>query len=547
MTLHKSYVSLDSLMPKHVGQSFAYACLSGIMLGCAFPPMPFGFLAFFAFIPLFVILEAESSRHKKTIVRYLYCTFFLYQGIANWWVGSWQKESDPFLIIAGLALQIGHPFFLMLPFIAFFYIRQRMASVFAYGFLPCLYVAYEWLHSLTDASYPWLSIGYMTMSIEPIQQCADLFGIWGLTFLLMVVNILLFQFLIKKDKRIVLGCLIALIAILSCTVIYGLNRSLEVRGIVSTSPSIKIGIVQPNINPWNKWEGEVRDQIFIHKSTMAKSVKNIPDLWLWSETAIPFVNVPLNVYKDFSSLQSIIGKTPILTGFANLELVEDPSKEPLSKPFRLIPGSYYVAYNAAALLQDSTVSIHRKMRLTPFGEGFPFSQDIPWLGSILQWGVGISGWKKGEIQQPLKLYKDHQLIASIGTVICIESIYPEFVRNYAVSGATMLAVITNDAWFDNTPGPMQHFVISQMRAIENRRAIARCGNTGISGIIYPDGSIAKMANPQIRTVIIGDIPIISMDSLYMHVGDLLPKICSIASCIILCLAGYKGFMQRKSQ
>lgn len=92
MTLHKSYVSLDSLMPKHVGQSFAYACLSGIMLGCAFPPMPFGFLAFFAFIPVFLILEAESSRQKRSIVRYLYCTFFLYQGIANWWVGSWQRK-----------------------------------------------------------------------------------------------------------------------------------------------------------------------------------------------------------------------------------------------------------------------------------------------------------------------------------------------------------------------------------------------------------------------------------------------------------------------
>lgn len=80
-----------------------------------------------------------------------------------------------------------------------------------------------------------------------------------------------------------------------------------------------------------------------------------------------------------------------------MELVKDPLKEPLAKPFRLIPGEYYVAYNAAALVQDSSVSIHRKMKLTPFGEGFPFSQDIPWLGSILQWGLEYLDGKKALI------------------------------------------------------------------------------------------------------------------------------------------------------
>lgn len=162
-------------------------------------------------------------------------------------------------------------------------------------------------------------------------------------------------------------------------------------------------------------------------------------------------------------------------------------------------------------------------------------------------GVGISGWKKGTNQQPLKLMKSNAVVASIGTVICIESIYPDFVRNYAVSGATMLTVITNDAWFDNTPGPMQHFAISQMRAIENRRSVARCGNTGVSGIIYPDGSIAIMAKPQTRTAIIGAVPLTTMESVYMHIGDILPKICGLASCIMLFIAGYKGGIQRRMQ
>lgn len=541
------YVSPQFLIPKNVSQTYVYACLTGIMLGFAFPPMHFGFLAFFALVPLFLVIESELLKPKGSFLRYLYLAYFLYQGIANWWVGSWQKESDPFLIIAGLALQFGHPFFLMLPLICLVYVRKRLNMHIAYVLLPFIYVAYEWLHSLTDASYPWLSLGYMALSIPLIDQSADIFGVWGLTFLFVSIQVLIFFILKQASKRSIQLSLIAIAVLLLITILYGKSRLQEINELTTISPTISVGIVQPNINPWNKWEGEVRDQIFIHKSTMQIVKNKQPDLWLWSETAIPFMNIPLNVQKDFSGFRSVIGSTPVLTGFAHLELVKNPESEPLSKPFRLIPGSYYVAYNAAALVQDSSVLIHKKMKLTPFGEGFPFSQDIPWLGSILQWGVGISGWKKGEVQQPLILKKQNNNIASIGTVICIESIYPDFVRRYAQSGANVLMVITNDAWFDNSPGPMQHFAISQMRAIENRRSIARCGNTGVSGIIHPDGSIAQIASPQVRTAIIGDVPIVSMKSLYSEIGDILPIFSSFLALFALTFAGYRGFLQRRMQ
>jgi apolipoprotein N-acyltransferase len=187
------------------------------------------------------------------------------------------------------------------------------------------------------------------------------------------------------------------------------------------------------------------------------------------------------------------------------------------------------------------------MKLTPFGEGVPFSQDIPWLGEILQWGVGISGWKKGVLQKPLLLYRNDSVIASIGTVICIESIYPGFVRSYIEDGASMLAVITNDAWFDNTPGPTQHFAISQMRAIENRRAVARCGNTGISGIIMPDGSVSTIAPAQQRTAISGNVPQLEIKTLYAIVGDILPVISTIISFIVIFYSGFKGIQNRTEE
>jgi apolipoprotein N-acyltransferase len=542
-----AYSILQRLLPNTVAKKYAYAILSGTMLGFAFPPFNLGLIGYVALLPLFLLIEQLVQEKISGIITYLYVTYFLYQGIANWWVGSWQKESDPFLMIAGIALQIGHPFFLMLPFIVYFYVRKRINHRFIVFTLPLFYVSYEWLHSLTDASYPWLTIGYMNVNIPLLAQFADVFGVWGLTFLMVFIQSLLYWILTAHAKQDIIRGILVFSTIVIGIIGYGFIRLNDIQELTLKAPKLEIGIVQPNINPWNKWSSEVSDQIHIHKETIRLSKLSSPDLWIWSETAIPFMNIELNVNKDFTYFKSIMGATPILTGFAHLELVRNPDSEPLAKPFRLIPGSYYVAYNAAALVQDTMIQVHKKMKLTPFGEGVPFSQDIPWLGQILQWGVGISGWKKGVIQQPLDLYRNDTVIASIGTVICIESIYPGFVKTYIDSGATMLAVITNDAWFDNTPGPMQHFAISQMRAIENRRAIARCGNTGISGIIMPDGSISEIAPAQQRIAISGRVPQMEVKSLYSIIGDVLPIISTIFSFIMISYAGFTGFTNRREE
>lgn len=546
MIAHLSaYPIVQRLLPHSAMRKLLYAVLSGIMLGFAFPPFQYGYLGYIALLPLFFLIEQFLREEKPRLISHLYISYFLYQGIANWWVGSWQKESDPFLMIAGIALQIGHPFFLMLPFIAYCYVRKRLNHDAVIFTLPFFYVSYEWLHSLTDASYPWLSIGYMNVNMPIIAQSADLFGVWGLSFFMVFIQSLIFWIVKSESKKSFVFGFASLFIMLIAVISYGSIRLNHVIELISKASKIDVGIVQPNINPWNKWSSEVSDQIMIHKETIASSRLRNPDLWLWSETAIPFMNIPLNIERDFSYLKSIVGETPVLTGFAQLEIVQNPQNEPLSKPFRLIPGSFYVAYNAAALIQEKQIQIHQKMKLTPFGEGVPFSQDIPFFGEILQWGVGISGWKKGAIQQPLQLFKDDSMIASIGTVICIESIYPGFVRSYIDSGATMLAVITNDAWFDNTPGPMQHFAISQMRAIENRRAIARCGNTGVSGIIMPDGSVSTIAPAQQRIAISGMVPQMQILSLYGIIGDMLPIISTVLSFILISFAGYRGVMIRR--
>jgi apolipoprotein N-acyltransferase len=537
---------------------FLLALLGGILSGLAFPPF-LGFLCWFGYIPILIALEsAFDSRgmiRKKYAAVLLYIAFFTFHGIANWWVGSWQKEADPFLMIAGIALWIGHPFFLMLPMVGYLYLRRRIPATYALAALPLLWTAFEWLHSLTDASYPWLSTGYALINNSTLVQAADLAGVWGLSFLIIAVNCCIYAALNVWRQTKSLKSFLAHPAIsIACSIVlgiftYGQIRLAQVQSAMRSAPQLNAAVVQPNINPWKKWAGGVYAQLDRHFALQDSLLALHPEteLFVWSETAIPYMNKNLNSFLDFSPLAQRLPQNSgkgILTGFAEIHLMPpSPKNEPLAKPFIPEPAFWYVAQNSATIIQQGQkpdgMPVHRKMHLTPFGEGVPFAQDFEFLAGILEWGVGISGWKKGTEQQPLPFLTKSGNTAHIGIVICIESIYPNFVRLYANKGANLLSIITNDAWFDNTPGPVQHYDIARMRAIENHKSILRCGNTGISGFILPDGSSSAIAPACQSLALAGAVPLMEGQTLYAAWGDYLPKISFILAFGILCYAGYR--------
>jgi apolipoprotein N-acyltransferase len=162
----------------------------------------------------------------------------------------------------------------------------------------------------------------------------------------------------------------------------------------------------------------------------------------------------------------------------------------------------------------------------------PFSDDVPAIRSWLRWGVGISGWNKGGGASVLPVLRGTDTLARVGPVICIESIYPGYVADYVRRGADVLAVITNDAWYDGTFGPHQHYCISRMRAIETRRDIVRCGNTGISGCISRTGASYSEAPARARTALAGAVHLYNDQSIYVLVGDWVPWLCALLSACI---------------
>lgn len=538
-------------------RNWLFASFSGILLALSFPPIPFPFLAFVAFVPiLFVFSQSEKIRYRYLV---LYLTFFIYHVSSQWWISSWAKETDPFLMIAGLGLDIFHPLFFLFPFWLFFFVKKRLGTTIALTSFPFLFLSFEWLHSLGDMAFPWLTIGNTQISNIYWIQFIDITGIWGASFLILCINVVILKFIIlflnSKEKKFLSFVinnrkstyyLISIVLLLFLPYFYSfyIIKKYDYSENLKKSKNITIAIVQPNINPWEKWTGSPIKQLLLHQKiadSLLNKQNNI-DLFLWSETAVPFLFLDFNSFKDVSLLTDWINhtKVPLLTGFSEFEFIRKGEIPPRwSKHFEFDTTQHYMTYNAAVLLEpDNQYSdvnkpqTYHKSKLTPFGELFPYKDIFPYLAEKLMWSVGISNWNIGTGADILKLNVGKSQV-KVGNIICIESIHPAFVIDYIRKGANILTVITNDGWYDHTTGPRQHYLLSCIRAIENRRYIARIGNTGVSGFISPLGTSMSELSQYSQGAEAMTLPLIEDKTLYVKYGNWLPYLSASIAVLFL--------------
>ena len=512
------------------------ALASGVLLGAAFPQVVgswAGVLSLMALVPLFVLLVTRAQHASRwRIIGWLYTTFVVYHGVTNWWVCSWQDRTDPYLFASGIALWLGHPFFLMLPYVALASIRRRLGVTWMLALAPAAIAGFEWLHGQTDASYPWLTIGYSLVG-TPFAQIADAIGVYGLTFLIAGVNAAYtWLYIHRADRSVRKQAAIAIHMFVLVWLFVGMARA---KVAFPPSGALHAVLIQPNEDPWDKWsdpELQLQTHVRLTDSALtayrAKGASQRPvDLVIWSETAIPFVIRDARNVREWSALRSWIDtlSVPLLTGLADVYTYPVGTAPPSARRSAIDPSVRYDAFNAAMVLNPVTpaVALHYKSMLTPFAERLPFADQLTFAMSWIEWGVGISAWGKGQTRLPLPVLRGSDTVARIGTIICIESIYPEVARDMVNNGADVLCVITNDAWYNGTWGPPQHFDIARMRAIEQRRAVLRCAQSGVTGAILPDGTDAIAPLPVMRrAALYAGVPTQTQRTLYARIGDPLP-------------------------
>jgi apolipoprotein N-acyltransferase len=539
------------------------AIASGILAALAFPPIPAYVLAFFAFVPLLMIFRHEP-KHKYL---YVYITFFFYHVGTNWWISSWNANTDPFLMATGIALDFLHPLFFLVPFVAFFFIQKRVSYKFALLSFPFLWTAFEWLHSIGDLGYSWLSFGTTQLSFLGWIQFIDITGVFGASFLLMWANVILTIFTIKtKESDLSFGKIMRtnkvysaiFLLIIVLPGLYGFLRLSEYdhnKQMEAAEKTVNIGVVQPNFDPWDKWAISPAEMIRTYiglQDSLYKEMEGNMDMAVWCETAIPYISVRFNGDKKMPVLESQVNSTgvSILTGLADFDFF-DPEKDSIPFDAKRNEDFVYKSYNSAILLNPEPAStdnpqIHRKMHLTPFAERIPYYEYLSFMERFINWGVGISSWGKGEIQKNLVLETKDKSKVNVGPVICIESIFPDFVRKFTRDGANLITVITNDSWYNNTSGPEQHWDIARLRAIENRRYVARAANSGVSGFISADGKELARVEQYVPAAEAMTIPVLKEKSFYVMHGDWLSKLCGIISLIAIVFAVAWRIIRKKS-
>lgn len=508
----------------------ALSILSGVMLGAAFPPSTLGVLACFGLVPLLIVLADIESTGQA--LRYTYLAMLVFHVITLNWTGDYVEMRDPYMMIAGAVTMIVHPFFYFLPIGLYLFVRRRLGALPALLGLPFFWVGYEYSHTLSEWSFPWLTLGYtQTYDLARIQ-IAEYTGVFGLSFWILILNVLAFLVYSagargKTFAAPTRGLLGLFLAIFLAPLIYGIivlaHARVDGEHPAMDKGTVTVGIIQPNLDPWERWSAKGRailDQCWALTGELCRR-KVRPDIVLWPETVVPyFVLLPSNRgLLDEMEEHAREDSVAVLFGLPQMVVYPDSSSAPKSAHTDRMTGQRYDIFNAAAFIQPGVDSIpwYGKMKLVPIAERVPYADLFSSL-DFLRWGVGIGGWQIGPGHV---IFRDNATGARFSTVICYESVYPAFVAESVLRGAEFLTIITVDSWWDHMSGAYQHERFAVFRAVENRRWVARCALGGISCFIDPYGRYYDATHLMTETALSRTIGRSSSLTFYTRNGEIL--------------------------
>ena len=524
---------------EHSRSRLILAVASGVLLGLSFPPFHLGWLAFFGLVPLLRLMDLFDSYGK--IFRYGYLTFFILNLITLYWTGGFLSAKDWYIMVGGALLLLVHPFFFCIPLVLFLPIRRKFSLTTALISFPFLWTAFEYLHSATQISFPWLVLGNTQTYDLATVQITSLTGAYGLTFWIVLINVLIYilsREIISGRRAIVsplmIGGVVGVCILYLAVEWYGYRRLSDQQPDV-IGRIVRVGLVQPNIDPFEKWQDNPDYSLSVLCGMTREFGKGTVDLMLWPETAVPcYLLHPSNQYY-YSIVRHIVDsvQTPLLTGIPDIIYYHDSARIPKSSK-RALTGEYYETFNSSLLVLPGSPAVQKyaKIRLVPFAERVPFSEELSFLNAM-KWNFGLGGWGIGGDTTVFKFYLRDGMEVRFSNLICYESIYPGFVAAFVRRGAEFLTVITNDSWWGNTSGAYQHEQYAVLRAVENHRWILQCANGGISCAVDPYGRIVTSTSLFTQAILTQEVNLKDDETFYTVHGDWLAEISLVISGFIL--------------
>lgn len=523
--------------------------LSGLLMGVSWPET--GNLAplfFIALTPLLFIENLISTKGLKS--RYLfycsYLTFLTFNTYTTWWIWF---ASDAGMIMAVTLNSL----FMATIFLWFHSIKKKLGAAKGYMALIVLWIGFEWLHYNWDLSHPWSSFGNVFANHVKLVQWYEYTGVLGGTLWLLIINILVFNLFKKitilnesiksQFKSITMLAIVLISPIVLSLIIYNNYTEQE-------SP-IEVVIVQPNIDPYTEkfggmTEAEQVDRIL--SLAREKTTLNT-DFVIAPETAIPrgcveselefnYAIIEIRRFlKQFPNTKFIIGASTYI------DYPKSEKKPTGSARLDERTGGWYDAFNSALQISNKEgIKIYHKSKLVLGVEKLPFAK---LLSPLEKFAINLGG-TMGSLGTEKEALIFENTKGNIAPVICYESIYGDYFTDYINKGSDAVFIITNDGWWEDTPGYKQHLAYARLRSIETRRSIARSANTGISCTINQKGEILNATEWWKQDVIQSTINLNNKTTTYTKYGDYIGRL-SAALAVLFLLLNITLYYKNKGQ
>jgi len=488
------------------------------MLHPIFTPMPL--LSFAALIP-FIYFATRPSRKRALIHTYIYCVSM---SLAQYyWIGNVNVRGLWAVVLVGVVLisfAVG-AFYFAAALALRFYVRH-IPRLYVIVF-PAVWVLIEYSRTLSDLRFPWSLLGYSSAGILPLAQFSSFTGVWGLSFLIVLGNVIIWELLraVKQNrnyrKQWIACCGWA--ALIIGIFVWGAMR---LNTEPQTAQTSRIAILQSNMDQFN-WTANSTDSAFtISGQMVTEAVKDKPEFIIFPESALHCYLARKTERRFAAHSWAQEANVPILAGALHWEYANKSQAEE------------YDVYNTAFIIENDKLTPYHKIVLVPFSEIMPFQAKFPLISRV---NLGGAGFKQGEKEAVFRINENLE----IAPYICYEIIFPSFVQRRLLESTNLLVNITNDGWFGRSSGPYQHAAMSQMRSIENGISMSRSANSGISMHVDPYGRIIAKTGLYKRAILTTDVPVYRVATFYSRFGDWF-----ITFCFLLTFTGIMaGFIKRK--
>lgn len=532
---------------RHLG----LATLSGVILSISFPPIPLTFFMFIAFIPLLKIekeiSDGVTENPDKGIFKFAYHTFVTWNILTTWWV------ANTAFFASFIAIWL-NSFFMCIPFMLFVWTKRKLPK-FGYASLIAFWLAFEFIHLRWEISWTWLNLGNAFAQFPSWVQWYEFTGVPGGTLWILGANILIFKlferanwsikpmdYLTKYKWDWLKVKAFAVLPILLSLVMY-FNYEDQGR-------DVEIVIVQPNYEAhYEKFRAPKQEKLNRFLRLSREQLTQDTEYLVFPETS--FWNYDdrfINQESDIRALRTLFDEFPnlkLITGVMAYHIFgkDEPHSSAVREQSRNGETIYWEALNAAIQLEKNKTEIpfYIKSKLVPGAEMLPYRQLFGFVTPLVD---HLGGSIEGHGTQSEREVFESQS-GKIAPVICYESIYGEYHAGFVRNGAEAIFIVTNDGWWDQSPGYKQHLMFASLRAIETRRCIARSANVGAAGFINQRGDILETTKYGVEGSLRDTVKFNDELTFYVQRGDLIGRLGLFISVLLLLNVGAKRFLPKK--